>query len=93
VILPLFTATTTAALRRITHRLVFGGGRPSRSSVSVKEAFMEQRRDDDWPIHGREVPLADCVEKFAAYPPVPLLPIIFTIFSRSAVFITELDGL
>jgi hypothetical protein len=58
---------------------------------------MEQRRDDDRPIHTREVPLADCVEKLAAYPPVPpsffgIIPIIFTIFSRSAVFITELGG-
>src|SRR6516225_6936489 len=71
VIIPLSTATTTAALRRTTHR-VFGGGRPSLSSVSIRETlngvFMERCGDGDGPaLLVRDAPVADRVEKSVAY--------------------------
>jgi hypothetical protein len=52
---------------------VFGGGRPSLSSVSIREAlngvFTEQYEDGDGPaLRVRDAPIADRVEKSAAYP-------------------------
>jgi hypothetical protein len=69
---------------------VFGGGRPSLSSVSIREAlngvFMKRYGDGDGPSSPavRDALVADRVEKSAAYPVLLAhVKFIFTNFSRS----------
>jgi hypothetical protein len=72
VISPTRTAATTAALRRTTHRFVFGGGRLAMSGIpasdSLESVSSRGTGDADDPTsHGRGPLVTDLVGKIAAF--------------------------